>query len=144
MRISIEAKLAAGVGVMLLLVGVAGGVGYQRLAASDEALHFVDGRSDAQALVLDAKAHAIRAVSNTRAAVIRIDEDQASHFARRATEFRADALGALAKAKTLLLNDAAVKGAVEAKSVTRAAAGGGFALDMGEGDARDADFIRAA
>ena len=40
MRISIKAKLAGGFGVMLVLAGLAGGVGYQRLIAADEAMRF--------------------------------------------------------------------------------------------------------
>ncbi|QRE73434.1 HAMP domain-containing methyl-accepting chemotaxis protein [Methylobacterium aquaticum] len=102
MRLTIKAKLAGGFAAVLVLAGVAGGVGYQKLTAADEAMKFVVGRSEVQALVLDAKANAIRGISNTRAAVISADDAQMADFAKRAADNRADALAAMAKAKTYI------------------------------------------
>ncbi|SEO87562.1 HAMP domain-containing protein, partial [Methylobacterium sp. ap11] len=99
MRVTIKFKLAAGFGAVLVLVGVAGGVGYQRLSASNEATAFIVSRSELQNLVLDAKAQAIRGVSNMRAMVVSTDEAQMAEFAKRSADNRADAVNALAKAK---------------------------------------------
>ncbi|SFE26097.1 MCP four helix bundle domain-containing protein, partial [Methylobacterium sp. yr596] len=99
MRVTIKFKLAAGFGAVLVLVGVAGGVGYQRLSASNEATAFIVSRSELQNLVLDAKAQAIRGVSNVRAMVVSTDEAQMAEFAKRSADNRADAVAALAKAK---------------------------------------------
>ncbi|KAA0125440.1 methyl-accepting chemotaxis protein [Methylobacterium sp. P1-11] len=99
MRFSIKAKLAGGFGAVLVLTAAAGGVGYQKLMGSDESMKFVISRSEVQNLVLDAKAQAIRGVSNVRAAVISTDDAQMADFSKRAAENRNDALAALAKAK---------------------------------------------
>ncbi|MCJ2072554.1 methyl-accepting chemotaxis protein [Methylobacterium sp. J-030] len=107
MRITIKAKLAAGFGIMLILVGLAGGVGYQKLLSADAAMTFVIGRSELEARLLEAKASAIRVVSNVRATVLSIDDEQMSHSAKRAAEYRGEVVAALAKAKPLLLNDEA-------------------------------------
>lgn len=66
MRFTIKLKLAAGFGAVLLLTGVAGGVGYQKLMAADESMKFVVSRSEVQAHVLDAKASAIRGGGNRK------------------------------------------------------------------------------
>ncbi|MGE7416223.1 MCP four helix bundle domain-containing protein, partial [Methylobacterium tarhaniae] len=102
MRLTIKAKLAGGFASVLVLTGVAGGIGYQKLTAADEAMKFVLGRSEVQMLVLDAKANAIRGISNTRAAVISADDAQMADFSKRASENRNDALAAMAKAKTYI------------------------------------------
>jgi len=102
MRLTIKTKLAAGFGAVLVLTAMAGGVGYQKLAASDEAMNFIVSRSEVQALALEAKAHALRGVSNTRAVVITTDEAKMADFTKRAADNRADALAALAKAKGYL------------------------------------------
>ncbi|SDN35719.1 methyl-accepting chemotaxis sensory transducer, partial [Methylobacterium phyllostachyos] len=102
MRLSIKAKLAGGFGFMLVLTALAGGVGYQRLTAADEAMRFVVERAEVQNRILSAKAMTIRAVSNTRAVVISASEDRMAHFAQRASECEADALAELGKAKPLL------------------------------------------
>jgi methyl-accepting chemotaxis protein len=70
-------------------------------------------------------------------AYFRIDEAE-SRLDVAATQLRATAarMGAPAKAS--------VRPADKTRAGRRTLAGGGFALDMGEGDARDADFIRAA
>jgi methyl-accepting chemotaxis protein len=107
MRLSIKAKLAGGFGVMLVLAGLAGGVGYQRLVAADEAMRFVVERSEVQNRVLSAKALAIRAVSNTRATVISTSDEQMAQYAQRASDYRAEALADLDKVKPLLLTDEA-------------------------------------
>jgi methyl-accepting chemotaxis protein len=107
MRLSIKAKLAGGFGVMLVLTGLAGGVGYQRLVTADEAMRFVVERSLVQYHVLSAKALAIRTVSNTRAAVISTSDEQMTEFAQRASDYRTEALAELGKAKLLLLNEEA-------------------------------------
>ncbi|MCJ2088603.1 methyl-accepting chemotaxis protein [Methylobacterium sp. E-005] len=105
MRISIKAKLAGGFGVILLLTGLAGGVGYQRLLAADEAMRFVVGRSELQSHVLSAKATAIRAVSNTRATINSASDEQLAIHARRASEYQADAITELGKAKLQVTSD---------------------------------------
>jgi methyl-accepting chemotaxis protein len=105
MRVSIKAKLAGGFGAVLLLAATAGGVGYQKLLAADEAMRFVTGRAEAQSLTLDGKAQAIRSVSNLRAAVIASDEAAISDFIKRAASNTAGALDLLAKAKPLITVD---------------------------------------
>jgi methyl-accepting chemotaxis protein len=105
MRLTIKTKLAAGFGAVLVLTAMAGGVGYQKLAASDEAMNFIVSRSEVQALALEAKAHALRGVSNTRAVVITTDEAKMADFTKRAADNRADALAALAKAKGYLTSE---------------------------------------
>ncbi|KMO11542.1 HAMP domain-containing methyl-accepting chemotaxis protein, partial [Methylobacterium platani] len=105
MRLTIKAKLAGGFASVLVLAGIAGGVGYQRLMAADEAMNFVVGRSEVQTLVLDAKANAVRGISNARAAVISADDAQMADFSKRAADNRADALAAMAKAKTYINSD---------------------------------------
>ncbi|CAO4162688.1 Chemotaxis protein [Methylorubrum populi] len=99
MRFSIKAKLAGGFGAVLVLTAAAGGVGYQRLISADEALQYTISRSEVQNIVLDAKAQALRAVSNVRAAVISTDDAQMAEFSKRAADNRNDALAGLAKAK---------------------------------------------
>ncbi|KMO27057.1 HAMP domain-containing methyl-accepting chemotaxis protein, partial [Methylobacterium aquaticum] len=105
MRVTIKAKLAGGFASVLVLAGVAGGVGYQGLTAADEAMKFVVSRAEVQAHVLDAKANAIRGISNTRAAVISADDAQMADFSKRAADNRADALAAMAKAKTYISSE---------------------------------------
>ncbi|NGM38996.1 HAMP domain-containing protein, partial [Methylobacterium sp. DB0501] len=105
MRVTIKAKLAGGFASVLVLAGAAGAVGYQKLTAADESMRFVVSRSEVQALVLDAKANAIRGISNARAAVISADEAQMTDFSKRATDNRADALAALAKARTYISSE---------------------------------------
>ncbi len=99
MRFSIKAKLAGGFGAVLLLTAAAGGVGYQKLMSSEESMKFVISRAELQALVLDAKGHAINGVSNVRAAVISTDDAQMTEFSKRAADNRNDAVAGLAKAK---------------------------------------------
>jgi methyl-accepting chemotaxis protein len=140
MRISIKAKLAGGFGVLLVLTGLAGGVGYQRLVAADAAMRFVVERAEVQNHVLSAKALAIRDVSTTRATVISTTDEQMAEHARRASDYRAASARMAAPARP---GKAATKAAVPKKTGARTAAPG-FALDMGEGDARDAEVIRAA
>ncbi len=105
MRFTIKAKLAGGFAAVLVLSGLAGAIGYQKLAAAEEAMRFVVSRSEVQAHVLDAKANSIRGISNTRAAVISWDEAQMADFAKRATDNRASALAAMAKAKTYISSE---------------------------------------
>ncbi len=105
MRFTIKAKLAGGFASVLILAGIAGAVGYQRLTAAEEAMKFVVSRSEVQTHVLDAKANGIRGISNTRAAVISADDAQMADFSKRAADNRADALAALAKAKTYITSE---------------------------------------
>ncbi|MGX7708776.1 HAMP domain-containing methyl-accepting chemotaxis protein [Methylobacterium sp. Gmos1] len=105
MRFTIKAKLAGGFASVLVLAGAAGAVGYQKLNAADEAMKFVVSRAELQSLVLDAKANAIRGISNVRATVISSDDAQMSDFAKRATANGTDALAALAKAKAYISTD---------------------------------------
>ncbi|UHC19294.1 methyl-accepting chemotaxis protein [Methylobacterium currus] len=102
MRFTIKAKLAGGFASVLVLAGVAGGVGYQKLTAADEAMKFVVGRAEVQTHVLDAKANALRGISNTRAAVISADDAQMVHFSKRVAENATDTLAAMARAKTYI------------------------------------------
>ncbi|SFK66362.1 MCP four helix bundle domain-containing protein, partial [Methylorubrum salsuginis] len=105
MRFTIKAKLAGGFAAVLILAGAAGAVGYQKLTAADTSMDFVVSRSEVQMHVLDAKANAIRGISNTRAAVISADDAQMAEFSKRAADNRADALAALAKAKTYIATE---------------------------------------
>ena len=105
MRFSIKAKLAGGFGAVLLLTAAAGGVGYQKLMSSEESMKFVISRAELQALVLDAKGHAINGVSNVRAAVISTDDAQMTEFSKRAADNRNDAVAGLAKAKGYIVAD---------------------------------------
>ncbi|MCJ2064945.1 methyl-accepting chemotaxis protein [Methylobacterium sp. J-088] len=107
MRVSIKAKLAGGFGAILLLTGLAGGVGYRRLIANDEAMRLLVARSELESRVLAAKAMAIRTVSNTRASVISTSDQQMAHFAQRASQYRAETLTELDKVKPLLMTDEA-------------------------------------
>ncbi|MFC6789093.1 methyl-accepting chemotaxis protein [Methylobacterium komagatae] len=102
MRFSIKTKLAGGFAAVLVLAGVAGGVGYQRLMSADETTKFIVSRSEVQNIVLDAKAQAIRGVGNVRAAVISTDDAQMEEFTKRSADNRGAALAALAKAKTYI------------------------------------------
>ncbi|MGX5777451.1 HAMP domain-containing methyl-accepting chemotaxis protein [Methylorubrum zatmanii] len=102
MRFTIKAKLAIGFGTVLFLSAAAGGVGYMKLKSAEEAMKFVVGRATMQAHVLDAKAQAIRGVSNTRAAVISSDDAQMADFVKRTADNQAAALEALGKAKTYI------------------------------------------
>ncbi len=86
MRFTIKAKLAGGFASVLILAGIAGAVGYQRLTAAEEAMKFVVSRSEVQTHVLDAKANGIRGISNTRAAVISADDAQMADFSKRAAD----------------------------------------------------------
>ncbi|KIU28526.1 hypothetical protein SR39_25290 [Methylobacterium radiotolerans] len=61
MRFSIKAKLGVGFGAILVLLGAASGVGYQRLTAADATMKYVLSRAEVQKLVLEGKANAIRA-----------------------------------------------------------------------------------
>ncbi|MDH2309013.1 HAMP domain-containing methyl-accepting chemotaxis protein [Methylobacterium brachiatum] len=97
MRFSIKAKLAAGFGIMLILVGLAGWVGYYKLVSSDSALQYVIDRSETQSLVLEAKSNLLGAIANTRAAVITPDDDQMAAFAQRAAAHRGASRAALTK-----------------------------------------------
>ncbi|SFH15777.1 methyl-accepting chemotaxis protein, partial [Methylobacterium gossipiicola] len=99
MRFTIKTKLVAGFGAVLALTAIAGGLGYQKLRASDEAMNFIVGRFEVQALALDAKAQTIRSISNTRAAVLGTDDAAKADFSKRAADNRADALATMAKAK---------------------------------------------
>jgi len=105
MRVSIKAKLAGGFGVILLLTGLAGGVGFERLLAADEALRYVVGRSELQNHVLSAKAASIRAVSNTRATLNSTSDEQLAIHARRVSDYQAEALAELGKAKLQVTSD---------------------------------------
>jgi methyl-accepting chemotaxis protein len=105
MRFTIKAKLAGGFASVLVLAGAAGAVGYQKLTAADEAMKFVVSRAEVQSLVLDAKANAIRGISNARAAVVSPDDAQMAEFAKRAADNASDALAAMAKAKTYLVTE---------------------------------------
>ncbi|MET7246949.1 methyl-accepting chemotaxis protein, partial [Methylobacterium sp. EM32] len=105
MRFTIKAKLAGGFASVLILAGAAGAVGYQRLTAADEAMKFVVSRSEVQTHVLDAKAQALRGISNTRAAVISSDDAQMAHFSKRVAENAADTLAAMGKAKSYITSD---------------------------------------
>ncbi|MEL6060666.1 MULTISPECIES: HAMP domain-containing methyl-accepting chemotaxis protein [unclassified Methylobacterium] len=105
MRVSIKTKLAAGFGAVLLLAGIAGGVGYQKLSATADALHFAVGRADLQALVLDAEGQTAKSVANVRAAVISTRDTEIAEFGQRAAVNRAKARAALEKAKDGLLTE---------------------------------------
>ena len=107
MRMSIKAKLAGGFGVILLLTGLAGGVGYRRLIANDESMRFLVDRSALENHVLAAKATAIRTVSNTRGAVSSTSDEDVARFAQRASQFRAETLAELGKVKPMLMTDEA-------------------------------------
>ena len=99
MRFSIKAKLAAGFGVMLILVGLAGWVGYYKLVNTDAALQYVLGRADLNTLALEAKSDLFNAISLTRAAVIAVDDDQMAVFAKQAAERRSAVQAKLSKIK---------------------------------------------
>ena len=105
MRFTIKAKLAGGFAAVLILAGAAGAVGYQKLTAADASMAFVVSRSEVQTHVLDAKANAIRGISNTRAAVISADDAQMADFAKRSADNRTAALDAMAKAKTYISSE---------------------------------------
>ncbi|TXN42209.1 methyl-accepting chemotaxis protein [Methylobacterium sp. WL7] len=102
MRFSIKAKLAAGFGVMLILVGLAGWVGYYKLVNADAALQYVLGRADLNTLVQEAKADLLGAMSLTRAAVISVDDDQMADFAKQAAEKRNALQAKLSRVKDLI------------------------------------------
>ena len=76
MRFSIKAKLGVGFGAILVLLGAASGVGYQRLTAADATMKYVLSRAEVQKLVLEGKANAIRAGFNVRGALLSPDEAQ--------------------------------------------------------------------
>ena len=99
MRFSIKAKFAAGFGVMLILVGLAGWVGYYKLVNTDAALQYVLGRADLNTLALEAKSDLFNAISLTRAAVIAVDDDQMAVFAKQASERRSAVQAKLSKIK---------------------------------------------
>ncbi|MGU3560751.1 HAMP domain-containing methyl-accepting chemotaxis protein, partial [Methylobacterium radiotolerans] len=105
MRFSIKAKLGVGFGAILVLLGAASGVGYQRLTAADATMKYVLSRAEVQKLVLEGKANAIRAGFNVRGALLSPDEAQMAEFAKRVTNNRADAMAALAKVRPLLMSD---------------------------------------
>ncbi|MER2197295.1 HAMP domain-containing methyl-accepting chemotaxis protein [Methylobacterium brachiatum] len=99
MRISIKAKLAAGFGAMLVLAGLAGGVGYRGLMESDRSLAFLRDRAATQAQMLEAKANAIRSTANLRTAVITVNDAQIADSLKRALDMRKRAQEAIAKIK---------------------------------------------
>ncbi|SIR57998.1 methyl-accepting chemotaxis protein [Bosea sp. TND4EK4] len=105
MRMTIKTKLIGGFGAVLLLAAVTGGVGYVKLNAADEAMTFVASRSDVQSLVLNAKAQALRGVSNVRAMVISTDSTQMEEFAKRAAGNRADTLEGLEKTRPYVTSE---------------------------------------
>ncbi|MGU3417822.1 HAMP domain-containing methyl-accepting chemotaxis protein [Methylobacterium sp. D54C] len=105
MRFSIKAKLGVGFGAILVLLGTASGVGYQRLTAADATMKYVLSRAEIQKQVLEGKAHAIRSAFNVRGALISPDETQMTEFAKRSATNHGDAMASLAKVKPLLMTD---------------------------------------
>ncbi|MCJ2091867.1 methyl-accepting chemotaxis protein [Methylobacterium sp. J-072] len=99
MRVSIKAKLAGGFGALLILAGLAGGVGYQGLVAADRSQAFLRGRAETQALVLEAKGSTIRSTSNLRTAVITVNDAQIADSLKRALDNRKRAQEIIAKVK---------------------------------------------
>ncbi|MCJ2127068.1 MCP four helix bundle domain-containing protein, partial [Methylobacterium sp. J-077] len=99
MRLSIKAKLAGGFGTLLILAGLAGGVGYLGLMESDRSLEFLRDRAEMQAQVLEAKANAIRSTANMRTAVITVNDAQIEDSLKRALDNRKRAQEAVAKVK---------------------------------------------
>jgi methyl-accepting chemotaxis protein len=102
MRISIKLKLAAGFGAVLVLTGVAGGVGYHRLMSAEASSHYIVSRAQAEELALAAKVSALAGQASVLSMLTASDPKAQQRFEEAAKANRAAALASIEKIKPLI------------------------------------------